>query len=208
MDDSDTERESQSRAKGKNDARDALSTLSPLTRVAAPEIILILVGVIAIALITRCYYRVEIDSAFLTGLVTFDGLLIASVAFIGQYAYKASEIEGFENEAKRLGNEKQGDPWAEFFSKLFLARRKKFILALVPIFVIMPFFMSAILSLSAMLFSGPKRLLLAAWAFWITLVWFLSIVWLLWRFVLFLWAAYAAPATGRRYHPTINTPTR
>jgi len=124
MDDSDTERESQSRAKGKNDARDALSTLSPLTRVAAPEIILILVGVIAIALITRCYYRVEIDSAFLTGLVTFDGLLIASVAFIGQYAYKASEIEGFENEAKRLGNEKQGDPWAEFFSKLFLARTK------------------------------------------------------------------------------------
>jgi len=120
MDDSDTERESQSRAKGKNDARDALSTLSPLTRVAAPEVILILVGVIAIALITRCYYRVEIDSAFLTGLVAFDGLLISSVAFIGQYAYKASEIEGFENEAKRLGNENKVTLGQSSFPNCFL----------------------------------------------------------------------------------------
>lgn len=80
--------------------------------------------------------------------------------------------------------------------KTFLARTEV-ILVLVPIFAIMPFFTSAILSLSAMLLCGPRRFLLAAWAFWITLAWFLSIVWLLWRFVLFLWAVYSTPASGR-----------
>lgn len=122
------------------------------------------------------------SDAFVTNLVTVNSLLIASVAFLANFVIEGTRYREFVKrveehyweamkEKKRLeaGAAGQIHSWNITF------------LILLPAIAMVPFFISVILALGALVTSGGERSALSGLALWLMLWSFLSIMFSLWK---------------------------
>jgi hypothetical protein len=163
------------------------------------------------------FYSVRrVDTAFLSSLVTLDGILIATMIFIIPFGMKLFNVERIiDSLTKAMRKEtskpvvvKEGSYIRGFltFLSLMVPATVSTALMLVSAAGMVPYFCSAILALLAMLKHGPISMGAAIIAFQLTLWEFLMTLQLIWLGTKFYWETTMnqEPFTGP--NPSIEDP--
>ena len=124
-----------------------------------------------------------IPLAFLTGLVTLDGLLIAVVGLVASVVLR---VIGIEEVRETLGKSTTTTGIIGIASQLGLAGLYT-IPVLLAMVAVVPFFIAAVLSLVGMLMARELAIYFGASAFWFTLSGFLGILSLAWHGINRIW---------------------
>lgn len=116
-----------------------------------------------------------VTSSFPDGLVTLDSLVIAAISFLMPSMITAMGLDTVMEEANKL--RMIGTPNAESDSQLTsLMIGGVMLRILVPIFVMFPFFVSAVIALMALLTLTSIGMLFGELALWLTLGWFFAVL--------------------------------
>jgi len=144
------------------------------------------------------FYSVRhVDTAFLSSLVTLDGILIATMSFIIPFGIRLFHVERIIDSLTKSMRERTSKPVVVkdgsfirgFFTFLSLIVPATVATALMLVSAVgmVPYFCSAILALVAMLKHGPLSIGAAMVAFQLTLWEFLMTLQLIWMGVRFYW---------------------
>ena len=144
------------------------------------------------------FYSVRnVDTVFLSSLVTLDGILIAAMSFIVPFAIRLFKIEGVIDsltKAMRKSASKPSITKEGSYIKGFLTFLSQIVpatvastLMLLPAIGVVPYFCSAVLALLAMLKCGLFSVAAAIIAFQLTLWEFLMTLQLIWLVCKYYW---------------------
>ena len=153
---------------------------------------------ISLVITLFAFYSVRrVDTAFLSSLVTLDGILIATTSFIIPLGIRLFNVEkmisaittAMRKETSRLDALKEQGYIAGFLTALSVIVPATVSTALMLVSAVgtVPYFCSAILALFAMLKHGPISMGAAMVAFQLTLWEFLLTLQLIWQGVRFYW---------------------
>jgi hypothetical protein len=145
-------------------------------------IVLALVSSVIVSMAFLIAYR-RITDAFLSGVITLDGLLIGAITFVFPLILEASQLREFKGEAwKQYQQSKNASQ--RYFSQL--VTRSMALLILVPVLLMAPFFLSAVLALIGLVSFCDIRTYLGIAALWLMLWAILSVLLASWKITVFL----------------------
>jgi hypothetical protein len=163
------------------------------------------------------FYSVRrVDTAFLSSLVTLDGILIATMIFIIPFGMRLFHVERIIDSLTKAMRKRVGKPVVVkddsyirgFFTflSLMVPATVSTALMLVSAAGMVPYFCSAILALLAMLKHGPISMGAAIIAFQLTLWEFLMTLQLIWMGTKFYWETTMNQEPPQELNPSMEKP--
>ncbi len=125
----------------------------------------------------------SIPASFLSDLVNLNAILVAATAFLIPHGFQASKLNNFAEDLWKSIKNPATPEIDKTLQRKFLAKTL-YIFIVVPLVVVLPFFVSAVIALVAIL--GYQMVILAEISFWVMLFFFLVIVIVLWQIAVFV----------------------